>query len=50
MKYELVIVWADDDKDIFEFNDRDAAEQCARRMKMAAGNQIAWCGVRRKVK
>lgn len=48
MKYELVVVWANGEKDVYEYETREQAERGGENMKMALGNQIAWCGTRRK--
>ena len=49
MIYELVIVWETGDKDIFEYSSRDDAEESMRGFKVAFGEQITWCGVRKKM-
>lgn len=49
MRYELVVIWSDGNKDIFLYNSREEAEQGARNMRMACGNQIQWTGVRKAV-
>lgn len=46
--YELVIVWENGDKDIYEYKTREDAEKGADNMKMANGEQIAWAGVRKQ--
>lgn len=46
MRYELVVIWENGDKDVYEYDSRDRAEQCGDGMKTALGNQIAWYGVR----
>ena len=48
-EYELVVVWANGDRDVYgRYDSADAAEQSGANMRMALGNQIAWCGVREK--
>lgn len=49
MGYELVVVWEDGTKDIFEYDDYQGAAQGADNFKMAFGNQVQWCGVREKL-
>ena len=49
MTYELVVIWSNGDKDIYEYNSEDKAIEASEGMKVALGNQIAWTGVRRKV-
>lgn len=49
MRYELIVVWFNGDKDIYAYESREAAEQAGAGMKMALGEQIAWYGVRRKI-
>lgn len=46
--FELVIVWSDGNKNIYEYNSQKEAEQAGENMKMALGNQIVWFGTRRK--
>lgn len=48
MKYELVIIWADGEKSVYEYASREEAERGESGMKMALGNQISWSGIRRK--
>jgi len=46
-EYELVVVWANGEKDVYGgYDSADAAEQSGANMRMALGNQIVWCGVR----
>ena len=47
--YELVIEWANGDRDVYEYATKELAEKAKEGMKMALGNQIAWMGTRRKV-
>jgi len=47
MKYELVIIWSNGDKNVYQYHTREEAEIGERNMRMANGNQIAWSGVRR---
>ena len=49
MTYELVVVWSNGDKNIYEYKDRREAEKAGNRIEMALGNQISWCGVRPKI-
>ena len=46
MKYELVVVWENGDKDVYEYDSMIQAESSGEGMKMALGDQIAWYGVR----
>ena len=46
--FELIVVWYDGSKDIFEYDTREQAETAGHNMTMAMGNQIFWYGVRRK--
>ena len=48
MTYELVIIWDDDEKQVYEYGSREKAEQGGRNMMMAFGKQIAWYGTREK--
>lgn len=47
--WELVVIWSTGEKNIYTYDTEEAAEQGARNMAMAMGNQISWSGVRRKV-
>lgn len=47
--YELVVIWSNGDKNIYEYNDRRKAERAGNGMEMAFGNQISWCCVRPKI-
>lgn len=49
MRYELIIVWFNGDKNIYVYESREYAEQAGAGMKMALGEQIAWYGVRREI-
>lgn len=48
MKYEVVVIWDDGRKDVYEYGTKEKAENIAQGYKMAFGNQIAWTGVRVK--
>ena len=45
--YELVIVWASGETEVYEYEGRKAAENAGRGYRMAFGTQVAWYGVRR---
>lgn len=47
--YELVIIWEDNEKQIYEYDTAEEAQKGADNMKMAFGNQIQFTCVRRKV-
>lgn len=47
--FELVVIWSDGNRDVFEYRTRSEAEDAADNMRMACGNQVSWCGVREKV-
>ena len=49
MDYELVVVWDDGSKDVWDYDTWEEAEQAGQNMKFALGDQVAWYGVRRKV-
>lgn len=49
MRYELVIIWFNGDKNIYTYESREAAEQAGAGMRVALGEQIAWYGVRREL-
>ena len=47
MMWELVIIWDNGDKDIYEYNTEHEAENAAQGMRKAFGYQIQWAGIRR---
>lgn len=44
--YELVIIWSNGDKDIYQYSTREEAEKAELGMRFALGNQIVWSCVR----
>lgn len=47
--YELVIIWENGDKDVYEYESREKAEEIGRGYKeLAFGDQVTWYGVRKK--
>lgn len=46
--YELVIVWATGETEVFTYNTEKEAQESGYGMRTALGNQIEWWGVRRK--
>ena len=48
--YELVIIWWDDEKEIYQYPTKEQAERAGREMCFAFGKQITWHGVRKAVK
>lgn len=49
LKYELVIIWYNGEKEIHAYNTKEKAEEIGQGMKMAFGNQVQWYGVRKKI-
>lgn len=47
--YELVIVWNDGTKQIFEYDSEEKAEKALEGMYMALGRHQLWGCVRRKI-
>ena len=45
--FELIVIWSTGEKDVYSYNSREEAETAGNGMKMAFGNQISWCGVRK---
>ena len=45
--YELIIIWADGDKNVYPYQTEEEARQGERNMRMAFGNQVSWAGVRK---
>lgn len=48
-KWELVIVWATDETDVYEYDTEQEAKNAGDGMWTALGNQIAWRGVREQI-
>lgn len=49
MKYELVLIWENKTKDVYEYDTEAEAEDIGRSFVNIFGNQIEWYGVREKV-
>lgn len=47
MRYELIIIWDDGKKEIYEYKTIKEAEKVAENMKKVFGGQIAWTGTRK---
>lgn len=47
--FELVVVWSDGSKSVYEYASDDDAYAAGERMRFALGYQVAWFGTRRKV-
>ena len=47
--WEVVVIWWDKTKDVYEYDTRDKAEKYAEDFKKIFGNQVEWCGVREKL-
>ena len=47
--FELVVVWSDGTKSIYEYASDDEAYAAGERMRYALGYQVAWFGTRRKI-
>ena len=45
-RYELVIEWANGDRDVYTYDTKDQAEKSQFGMRMALGDQIGWIGIR----
>lgn len=43
--YELVIIWDNGDKDVYEYSTLEEAEKAELGMRTAFGNQIEWTGI-----
>lgn len=48
--YELVIIWENGDKEVFDYDTENEAEKAGRGMQKAFGRQISWWGTRRSNK
>jgi hypothetical protein len=47
--YQLVVIYSDGQKQIFDYESRAAAERAENGMRIALGNQIAWTCVRVRI-
>jgi hypothetical protein len=45
--YELIVIWANGDKDIYSYDSIRKAVSAEAGMRMANGEQISWIGIRR---
>lgn len=45
-KFELVIIWSNGDKEIWEYQMEEEAKEVEEGMYVAVGNQISWSCVR----
>lgn len=45
--YELIVVWGDGSRNVYEYDSEDSAIGGIDNFRMAFGNQIAWIGIRR---
>ena len=45
VKYELIVIWDDGDKETFVYDSRKQAEDAERNVLMAFGRQITWTGI-----
>lgn len=45
-KFELVIIWSNGDKEIWEYQTEEEAKEAEEGMHVAVGNQISWSCVR----
>ena len=45
MKYRLVIIWENGDKEIHNFNTKEKAERVGADYKKVFGGQVQWYGV-----
>ena len=43
--YELIIIWSTGDRNVYQFEDRERAEETEKGMRAAFGEQIAWTGI-----
>ena len=48
MRYELIVIWSDGDKEVYAYRNREKTERTAQEMKKVFGNQISWIGVRER--
>lgn len=45
---ELIIIWDDGEREVYEYQTADEAEEAMDNMKIVFGEQISWCGVRER--
>lgn len=48
MRYELIIIWEDGSKNIYEYENRSDAQAGEQNFVTAFGNQVSWHGIREK--
>ena len=49
MEYELVVVWDDQTRNVWEYDTREEAESAGWHIKFLFGMSVVWYGVRPKV-
>lgn len=50
MDYELIVLWDDGSKDIWNYATLEEVEQAVQNMKFARGKQVAWYEARRRAR
>lgn len=48
-KYELVVVYADGERALYEYDTIEKAERAEQNIRIACGTQVAWAGFRRQI-
>ena len=49
MKYELVVIWDDGEKEVFSYPTEAEAKEAEDGYHKAFGNQLSWTGIRRMI-
>lgn len=49
MKYELVVIWDDGEKEVFSYPTETEAKEAEDGYHKAFGNQVSWTGIRRMI-
>ena len=49
MKYELVVIWETGEKEVFEYDSEEKAQESCNGFKKIFGNQIAWTGTKKVI-
>ena len=49
MRYELVVIWDDGEKEVFSYPTESEAKEAELGYQKSFGNQLQWTGIRRMV-
>ncbi len=46
MRFELIVIWSDGDREAYGYDTREQAQAAVNNMLTAFGRQISWTGIR----